>query len=220
MKRLLLTAAAVMAFLPMTAQAAATANGTVDLSATVADTCAIRAINGGTISGATATNSTAAGTALTASGSDSVAGAALSFTTAQLFNPTTAATNALTNTFVLNGFCNYSGHNVSLQSRDNGLVRSVVGSTPQGTFVQRVNYSAILTGWGTGGGTSDLKTDGVSTANTAGTAKTGAVVLAPGAAVNDSDAVLTIATVADSSFPALAGTYSDRLTIRLGATFP
>ena len=219
MKRLLLTAAAVVAVLPMTAQAAATANGTVDLSATVADTCAIRAINGGTLSGATATNSTAAGTGLTASGSDSVAGAALSYTTAQLFDATTAATNALTNTFVLNGFCNYSGHNVSLQSTNNGMVRAAGGASPQGTFVERVNYTAEVTGWGTGGGSSTLATDGVATSRTAGTAKVGAGVQTPGAAVNDADATLTIVTVANASFPALAGTYSDRLTIRLGATF-
>jgi hypothetical protein len=216
MKRIIaLTAAA--AVVAMAGQAAAdpSAQGSVNLSATAADTCAIRGITAGTSSGATQTGSGVSGTTDTVGGVANLpSNAAIGYT--GLFNTTTAETNSLVNTLNVSAFCNYAGHQVRLRSANGGLTNtSAVAES--GSFARRVNYSAALESWGTAT-TTTLSTGAVNQLNS-----TKAETTTPGNAgvtpVNTSAAVLRVTTSAFTGAPALAGSFTDTLTVRLGAAF-
>jgi hypothetical protein len=216
MKRIIALSAAV-AVVAMSGQALAdaSAQGSVNLSATAADTCAIRGITAGTSSGATQTGSGVSGTTDTVGAVSSLpANAAIGYT--GLFNTTTAETNSLINTMNVSAFCNYAGHQVRLRSANGGLTNtSAVAES--GSFARRVNYSASLENWGTA--TTTTMTTGAVNQLNATVSQTTTAGNAGVTPVNTSAAVLRVTTTAFNGAPALAGVFSDTLTVRLGAAF-
>jgi hypothetical protein len=216
MKRIIaLTAAAAVVAMSGQALADPSAQGSVNLSATAADTCAIRGITAGTSSGATQTGSGVSGTTDTVGAVASLStNAAIGYT--GLFNATTAETNSLINTMNVSAFCNYAGHQLRLRSANGGLTNadSVIES---GSFARRVNYSASLERWGTAT-TTTLTTGAANQLNSTvfETTTSGNAGVTP---VNTSSAVLSVTTTAFTGAPALAGTFKDTLTVRLGAAF-
>ena len=206
MKKLLMMAAAAAVILPMSAQAADSATGTVNLSANANNTCAIRGISAG------------AGTTLSSLPFADTAGAASATVALSLgddaMNQTTALTSSTIKNLTLSAFCNYATHNVSLRSANGGLTNAATTSTV-GTFNRRIEYTANITGWDTSA-VASLTANGVVTDATASQDTATSPVTA---ATNVTNANLAITTTANATAPLLAGSYTDTLTIRLGAAF-
>jgi hypothetical protein len=208
MKKLLMMAAAAAVILPMGAQAADTASGSVTLSAAAPNTCAIRGISGADVT--TPFSNTAGGT-------DS-ASVAIAFGGSAV-DPLTARAIETTKSLTLDAFCNYA-HVVQLQSANGGLTNT---ATPQvvGSFARRIQYDAKLILWN-----SDNAGDTLAALPAAGEVNSGTASLTNGTAssvttpVNRSTAQVQITTRAGTDNPLLAGTYGDTLRIRLGTGFP
>lgn len=101
-----------------------------------------------------------------------------------------------------NVVCNYNA-TIGLRTT-NGNLTAAAGTVVSGTFLNDIDYTASAT-WGAAP---------VATLNATGTAGTTTNVAAGGANVADLD--LTI-TVAPSATPVIGGTYSDTLTLQVGA---
>ena len=121
----------------------------------------------------------------------------------QFLDPQTALVQPSNITLRFAGaMCNYNA-NVSLSSKNGGLVSS---STPTalsgaGSFLQIVPYT-VTAAWGTVGVTLDTST---------GTSAT-----APAGGANAADLTLTIATQ-KSALPVMQGVYQDTLIVKIGA---
>lgn len=200
-KRVLTVAAALTAVAGV-AQADDTVNGTLNVSATVANTCYIRSVTPSTL----ADNATFAGGG---AGAESTATLTLS---GQTVNPDTAIAVGKSYRLGVSAYCNWAGHGVGLRSQNGGLTRATA-ATVEGDFEQRIPYNATLTGWGT---------TSLSTLNATGDRASQAAVerkVNSGAlnrAVNTTQATLTIDTLAGVN-PLVEGAYSDVLTVRLGS---
>jgi hypothetical protein len=207
MKKLLMLAAAAAAILPMTAQAAESAEGAIALNANASNTCAIRGITAGS------------GTVLATPFNNTTGGAASATATLNLGNdamdPTTALTLATTKNLTLNAFCNYATHNVSLKSTKGGLVNAAA-TTTVGDFNRRIHYTANITGWDSTSAVASFTTTGLLT-SASESPDTGSSPVT--AATNVTNANLVITTVADTTNPLLAGSFGDTLTVKLGAIF-
>lgn len=130
--------------------------------------------------------------------------AAASSLTVTSFIDTAAVANAaaLTLTYA-NAMCNYA-HNVGVQTT-NGGIKQQSGTTTVigGTFANNVNYTATAT---FGGSTATITTNGTANAKQS-TAVAGA---------NMGNLVLTVSVAAGTN-PVLQGSYSDTLTLQIGA---
>jgi hypothetical protein len=210
MKELLMLAAAVAAILPMTAQAAESAEGAIALNSIASNTCAIRGITAGRGPAGVVTT----GPFTNTTGGVASATATLNFNN-ELMDQTTAFTKALEKDLMLNAFCNYADHTVSLKSANGGLTNGAPTPTV-GTFNRRINYTARVRDWAPTGRVAELVTNGTLTES--GTSSESAFTLV-GPAINKTGASIRINTLPDSSAPLLAGAYSDVLTVKLGAAF-
>ncbi len=204
MKKLIIAATAVAALTASSAFADASQSTSVTFSGSVDNTCVM------TTPTVTA-SSNAASTAL--AGAAGVSTIAIT----NLADASTAALNAASFTLTYDGsYCNYA-HKVGIKALKGGLVETadtndvVAGS---GNFVQRIGYDADVTwaGASTQGpdpATSYSSDEGDATKTTAiNTTVTGA---------NRGALVLSVAVAADTN-PVVAGTYSETLTLKIGAT--
>jgi hypothetical protein len=214
MKKLLMLAAATAAILPMTAQAQTvnSATGTINLEADANPTCAIRGIIKGSRGQGTYTNSTNTNVDNT-----QTVVASLDFNNL-LMNQTNASTNGvIEQDLYLKAFCNYAGHTVSLKSQNGGMTNPASTVIADGSiFNKRIPYKARVRDWSLTGPSAELTATGTVTDSVQTTVSAGTVVQR---AVNTDNASIRIETVADASNPLLAGTYSDVLTVKLGAAF-
>jgi len=218
MKKLLMLAAAAAAILPMTAQAADTATGTVTLNADAAPTCAIRQITRGAagFGQGTYTDSVESTTGAT------TAAATLDFNS-MLMNQTDATIQTvIEQDLYVDAFCNYAAHNVSLSSLNGGMINtSGTPVTTGSTFNKRIPYNARIRDWA-GGPRAELDATGTVTSSVGNTVTTlpSLVTGAFNSSRRDGTrASIRIKTAADASNPLLQGDYQDVLTIRLGAAF-
>lgn len=219
MKKLLMMAAAAAVILPMGAQAADTASGSVTLTATTPNTCAIRefSVDGVATNNFADTNGGADAGTLAVTFGQTTGDSPVDLTTARAV--------ARTRTVTLDGFCNYADHKIQLQSAFNGMTRNGQQNEPtaSGDFNRRIQYNALIRFWGSANPDdrfAELAADGPVATN-ATSQKTGTSSNI-GKAVNTSGtqkAVLYINTLDTSSAPLLAGTYTDTLRLRLGNNF-
>lgn len=199
MKRILFAAAALAAIgFNTSAMAAASASATVAMSGPVDPTCTLGTPVASATTGAVATpGASNTGVALT------------------LANASTAALEASGFTLTYAGMCNYA-HSVGIKATNGGLLNaSAVANAPiAGTFVQRVGYTASAA-WG--GVTAAVP--GATTSTSAATGVAAAMIAQQSAVAgsNLGDLVLTVAIAADAN-PVVAGTYSETLTLKIGAT--
>lgn len=204
MKKILLIGAA---FAPLAmagaAHAASTANATVNLNATVPNTCYIVSLSAdgdddddGDVSQTNASNTNSATVSVNYGTS--------------LANSNTAVRKASTVTYSLNAYCNYASHSVGIKS-DNGGMTNTATTTSIGTFDRRIPYTASFS-WGSTtpsvSATGPMNT-GVADSDFANVTSTSAV---------NTTANLNIVTT-NGTNPLLAGSYSDVLRVRLGGTF-
>ncbi|MBV9541047.1 MAG: hypothetical protein JO167_07245 [Alphaproteobacteria bacterium] len=204
MKKLrLLGAAAAALMCAAPAMAADTATNNIGISGTSPNTCTLN-------SGAQTAATNAAFTP--GSGSSTLAITAL----ASAADASLQATSA-TLTFV--GMCNYK-HNVGLKSANSGLQNANTSNDPvagSGSFIKKVGYTASYTwaGHSSSGSENLTFTNNVGTgASAAASTTTGATFAVAGA--NQGNLVLQL-DVAASATPVVAGTYSDTLTVQIGA---
>lgn len=202
MKRILFAAAALATIgFNTSAFAAADATATVTMGGAVVPTCTL----GAPVQSAE-TNATTTPGALTSS-------VALT-----LANASTAALNAGGFTLTYAGMCNYA-HSVGIKATNGGLLQATPVTPVGGTFVQRIGYTASI-GWAGanvavpgGAMTSTAAATGLVAAQTANNAAV--------AGFNKGDLVLTVAVGSGanaSTDPVVAGTYSETLTLQIGAT--
>ena len=218
MKKLLMLAAAAAAILPMTAQAAATVNGTINLVAEGKPTCAIRQITRGApgFGKGTYTDSVESTTGAT------TATATLDFGDLLMNQTDATIQTVIEQDLYVDAFCNYGDHHVSLTSQNGGLINT--SSTPvtlKSVFNQRIPYNARIRDWD-GGPRAELDATGPVTSSVGKTVDSlsSKVTGAFNSSKRDGTrASIRIKTEADASNPLLAGTYRDVLTIRLGAAF-
>jgi len=172
------------------AQAADTATTVITLSGTAPNTCNIP-------SAPTAPSSSN----MTLAGGGTAA--ANSVTVTDIFNATTGSLTGGNITLrYANVVCNYNA-TIGLRTT-NGNLTAAAGTIVGGTFLNDIDYTASAT-WGAAP---------VATLNATGTA--GATVNQAAGGANVADLDLTI-TVAPSATPVVGGTYSDTLTLQVGA---
>lgn len=117
------------------------------------------------------------------------------------------------------GMCNYA-HNVGLKSLNSGLQNNTAANDPlasSGSFIKKVGYTASYTwaGHSSGAGeTLSFSNDVGTGASAAAAATTGTTFAVAGA--NSGNLVLTFG-ITGSATPVVAGTYSDTLTVQIGA---
>lgn len=172
------------------AQAADTATTVITLSGVAPSTCNIPTAP----TAPSATNMTLSGGGTAAANTVDVS---------SIFNTTTGALTGGNITLRFgNVVCNYNA-TIGLRTT-NGNLTAAAGTIVGGTFLNDIDYSATAT-WGAAP---------VATLNATGTPATTVNQAAGGANVADLD--LTI-TVAPSATPVIGGTYSDTLTLQVGA---
>ncbi len=212
MKKLLMLAAAAAAILPMTAQAAGNASGAVTYTTTVPNTCAIYKLEKGLGSGYTEP------TYNVPAGSPTAAAATVTFNSNELVDENTAYAKYHQEQVNLGGFCNYK-HKLRLDSKNGGLINTSTNEPATDNFSRRINYEAYISGWGPGAGKANLDTTGAALLTENTPSPTSGDLTIDVAATDAPNARLKISTFNDTSRRLLAGTYTDVLTIRLGATF-
>ena len=130
----------------------------------------------------------------------------------------TLQTTSATITFV--GMCNYA-HNIGLQSANSGLQNGTAGNDPvagSGSFIKKVGYTASYV-WA---GHTSTGTERLVFANDVGIGAGASAVLKKSdnvtvAGANQGNLVLHF-DIASSSTPVVSGSYSDTLTVKIGAT--
>lgn len=197
-----LTAAIALTAIAGAAQAEDTVNGTLNLNATVPNTCYINSVRSSNL----ADNATFSGGG---AGAESTATLTLS---GQTVNADTAIAVGKSYRLAVTAYCNWAGHGVGLRSQNGGLTRATA-ATVEGDFEQRIPYTATLAGWGTTN-LSALNATGDRASQGAVERKVNSGAL--NRAVRTSTATLTIDTLAGVN-PLVEGAYSDVLTLRLGS---
>jgi len=206
MKKMLLFGAAVVALSCATAPAfaAASASNGVAISGTSTPTCTL---NSGVQSAATNATYTPGAGAST-----------LAVTTLASATDATLQTTSATVTFV--GMCNYA-HNVGLMSANSGLQNASTSNDPlatSGSFIKKIGYTASYQWAGhssTGSETLTFTNDVGTGSSAAATVTKGATFAVSGA--NRGNLVLQF-DIAGLATPVVAGTYTDTLTVQIGAS--
>jgi hypothetical protein len=104
-----------------------------------------------------------------------------------------------------------------LKSQNGGMTNTASTAIAEGsTFNKRIPYTARVRDWSLTGPSAELSATGSATDSAPTTLSASTAVPR---AVNTDNASIRIETVANSSNPLLAGTYSDVLTVKLGAAF-
>lgn len=198
MKRILFAAAALAAFgFNTSAMAADSATATVTMGGTVADTCTLQAPTFAATTGAP-TNTATTNTSTVA---------------LSLADSTTAQLKASGFTLTYAGMCNYA-HQVGIKATNGGLLNATPVAPVGGTFVQRIGYTASAV-WAT----KTVAVPGAITSTVSATGEIAAQAAVHEAVIgsNQGDLVLTVG-IAAVATPVVAGTYSETLTLKIGAT--
>lgn len=197
----LLGAVAASMMMAGTAQAASTANATLNLNASVPNTCYIVALTPVVVTGS--------GTADFTTNNASVN---VNFGT-NLVSSTTALRTGGGALYNLAGYCNYANHDIGIKSDNGGMTLSGPAPSVSGVFERRIPYNASFTGWGstsvaiTASGTLTNTTPSPDVDNDT-SASAVASLISP----------ITIVVPGGGTLPLLAGTYTDVLRVRLGGT--
>lgn len=205
MKKLIIVATAVAALAGSSAFADASQSTDVTFSGSVDKTCVLTAPT-------VTLSKNASSTALNgASGISTIA-------ITNLADASTAALNAASFTLTYaDSYCNYN-HQVGIKAKNGGMIDSGTANDPvadSGNFVRRIGYTSNVA-WG--GGT-DLTGPAPTTVydTDAGDASKTTKLEKNVAGANRGNLVLTVSIAADAN-PVVAGSYSETLTLKIGAT--
>lgn len=115
-----------------------------------------------------------------------------------------------------NAYCN-DPHNISIDSAQGGLVNATPETILGGsqTFIQKIGYTAAVTGWSTNPASLAFAS---STASAAATTPAPTTAVIAGAYRGDLVLTLTLDGASASASPVARGTFTDTFVVQIGAT--